>query len=152
MNSLLDQLKRLVEGSLESEGYEFVDLVVRGSMSSRVIQLFVDKVGGVTAKDCARISQKISDLFDFESENLKIGSYRLEVSSPGVDRPLRGEKDFKTNVERDAFISFYKNGVKKRIEGTIISTDTDSVFIRNKKNTVRVLYSSIQEARIKLKW
>ena len=69
-------------------GYELVD--AQASNGGRLLRLFIDKPGGVTLDDCAAVSRQLSRVFEVEGVNYE----RLEVSSPGLDRPLRKESDF----------------------------------------------------------
>ncbi|MFX0211506.1 MAG: ribosome maturation factor RimP, partial [Candidatus Hodarchaeota archaeon] len=99
----------MVQSTLENEGFELVDLVVRGKNSSRVLQFFVDHERGITLDDCVHLNRKLSNLLDSEAEQIELGSYSLEVSSPGLDRPLKTEKDFQRNIGRTVSLMFFKN-------------------------------------------
>ena len=87
-----DQIETMVEGLLKSEGLELVDLEFRKEARGWVLRIFMDKPGGVTLDDCSEISREIGD--QIEVNELIPHSYTLEVSSPGLDRPLKKEKDF----------------------------------------------------------
>jgi ribosome maturation factor RimP len=89
--SVVKQVESLIEPILEQMGYELVDVEYVSSFGRWVLRLFVDKEGGVTVGDCARISEELGDLIDVK-EFIR-HPYNLEVSSPGLDRPLRREKD-----------------------------------------------------------
>lgn len=89
--SIVKQVESLVEPILEQMGYELVDVEYVSSFGRWILRLFVDKEGGVTIGDCARISEELGDLIDVK-EFIR-HEYNLEVSSPGLDRPLRKEKD-----------------------------------------------------------
>ncbi len=89
--SIVKQVESLVEPILEEMGYELVDVDYVSSYGRWILRLFVDKEGGVTIGDCARISEELGDLIDVK-EFIR-HEYNLEVSSPGLDRPLRKEKD-----------------------------------------------------------
>ncbi len=78
---------RLVETTLAGLGYELVDLEVSGRGMMRV---FLDKPAGITLEDCERVSNHLTRLFAVEGVSYE----RLEVSSPGLDRPLKKEADF----------------------------------------------------------
>lgn len=152
MDRLRDRLINLVRSTLEVEGFELVDLVVRGNSSSRVLQFFVDHERGITLDDCVHLNRKLSNLLESEAEQIEIGSYSLEVSSPGLDRPLKTEKDFKRNIGRTVSLMFFKNSTKKHLEGVILDTNDHSVYLHAEKQRVCVPFSSIQHAKIKLKW
>jgi ribosome maturation factor RimP len=89
--SVVRQVESLVEPILQGMGYELVDVEYVSSFGRWVLRLFVDKEGGVTIGDCARISEELGDLIDVK-EFIR-HEYNLEVSSPGLDRPLKKEKD-----------------------------------------------------------
>ncbi len=152
MDTLKNKLETLTEGILAREGFELVELVIRGSFSSRVLKFFVDKDGGVTIDDCVHLSRKLSDFLDMEAYDLVSGNYRLEVSSPGLDRPLKTRKDFMRNQGREISLSFFLNGTKKYVEGTILKTNNEMLYVQTSKEMISVPFSSIQKAKIKLKW
>ena len=87
-----DQIEAMVEALLKAEGLELVDLEFRKEARGWVLRIFMDKPGGVTLEDCSEINREIGD--QIEVNELIPHSYRLEVSSPGLDRPLKKEKDF----------------------------------------------------------
>ena len=92
-NERKEELKKLVQPVVEDMGFELFDLElsVRGRKS--VIQIFLDKEEGISLDDCAEVSREVSTILDVE--DLIPWSYILEVSSPGLDRPLRIPQDFK---------------------------------------------------------
>jgi ribosome maturation factor RimP len=81
-------LEGILETTLTGLGYELVDAQV--SNRGRLVRIFMDKPGGITVEDCAAVSRHLSRLFEVEG----IDYDRLEVSSPGMDRPLRRPVDF----------------------------------------------------------
>ena len=88
------QLEAEVAKSLESSGFELVDLRIASHNGKPLIQLFVDReVGGVNLDDCAALSEKVGEYLD--TNNIYENGYFLEVSSPGVDRVVKKEKDFR---------------------------------------------------------
>jgi len=80
-------LQALVARTLDGLGYELVDLERAGR---GLVRLFIDKPGGINVDDCALVSNQLTRLFEVEN----VPYDRLEVSSPGLDRVLRGERDF----------------------------------------------------------
>ncbi len=82
-----EEVRQLAEPLAEEEGYDLVDVEQASAGRHRIIRVYLDKPGGVTIADCARFSRRLSDCLDM---NQTIpGSYHLEVSSPGIERPLR---------------------------------------------------------------
>jgi len=90
--SLVDELLDLTEPILEDFGYELVDLEFKQEGSEWFLRIFIDKEGGVVLDDCASVSREVSAIL--EVENIIDRAYRLEVSSPGIDRPLKKPEDF----------------------------------------------------------
>ena len=90
--SLVDELLDLTEPILEDFGCELVDLEFKQEGSEWFLRVFIDKEGGVVLDDCASVSREVSAVL--EVENIIDRAYRLEVSSPGMDRPLKKPEDF----------------------------------------------------------
>jgi ribosome maturation factor RimP len=86
------RLRELAEQTAAQFGFVLFDLEVKGGGGRRIVRVVLDRPEGVSIGDCARMSREISDRI--EMEDLLPGSYLIEVSSPGLDRPLRGEADF----------------------------------------------------------
>lgn len=75
-----------------------VEVVVRGSLQRRILEVYVDTESGITLDECGAISEGIGEML--ESANVFPGQYRLEVSSPGADRPLRYEWQYRRHIGR----------------------------------------------------
>ena len=88
----LDRIRELVEQTVESEGYELVDIELKGAGQQRILRIFIDKEGGISHRDCELISEQVGTVLDVE--DLIQFSYTLEVSSPGLDRKLVHKTDF----------------------------------------------------------
>lgn len=97
-DEVVDRVTALAESLLSSQGMELVDIEYKREGRHMVLRLFVDKAGGITLDDCALVSREFSEILDVEdfiSEN-----YTLEVSSPGLNRPLKKESDYERYRER----------------------------------------------------
>ena len=89
---IVDRVRAIVHPILYGEGMELVDIEYRRESKGWVLRIILDKEGGVTLDDCSRISHEVERNLDVE--DLIQNPYTLEVSSPGLNRPLRDEKDF----------------------------------------------------------
>lgn len=91
-NEILRRLWEEVEPELRAQGYELVEIELDRQGRQSILRLYMDREGGVTLDDCVAVSRVLSPLLDVK--NLVEGSYTLEVSSPGIDRPVRKPEDF----------------------------------------------------------
>jgi ribosome maturation factor RimP len=89
---ILLRVENILEPLLDAEGLSLVDIEYTREQGGWILKVFIDKEGGVTLDDCARVSREFGQLLDVE--DIIPTSYRLEVSSPGLDRPLKKEEDF----------------------------------------------------------
>ena len=87
-----DRVRQLVQQVVEGQGYELVDAEFKGAGKSSVLRIFIDKVDGVSHRDCELVSEQVGTVLDVE--DLIPSSYTLEVSSPGLDRKLVKESDY----------------------------------------------------------
>lgn len=98
MDSIKQKIQELAAQTAEDEGFELVGADIIGSGRKVTVRVVIDKEGGVTIGDCERMSRRLDALLDVE-DPIK-GSYVLEVSSPGLDRPLLKQADFEKNIEK----------------------------------------------------
>ena len=89
----MDKIREIAERVAQSSGLELVDLDLHGGGKARMLRVYIDKPGGVTHEDCADFSREAGTIFDAE-DAVPGGSYRLEVSSPGLDRKLLKPEDY----------------------------------------------------------
>jgi len=100
-NDIKQKVLRLAKQVADEQGVEIFDIELLGK-GKLLLRVIIDKEGGVTLGDCERLSKSLGTVLDVE--DLFPGSYTLEISSPGLDRPLKGIKDFEKNVGRLARI------------------------------------------------
>ena len=119
----------LLEPVVSGAGYDLEDLTVSAAGKRSVVRVLVDKDGGVTLDDVADISRVVSDTLDAADEQdptLLGTSYVLEVSSPGVDRPLREPRHWRRNVGRLVSATLRDGGTA---EGRITAADDEAVVL-----------------------
>jgi ribosome maturation factor RimP len=125
-------LRGVLEPSVVGLGYELVDLEL--SNRGRLIRLFIDKPNGITVDDCVSVSNHVSRLLAVEMD---FDYDRLEVSSPGLDRPLRKEDDFrrfegeKAQIKLRVPMNGRKNfaGVLRGVDGGVLSLEVDGTLL-----------------------
>jgi ribosome maturation factor RimP len=138
------ELEIVVEGALDGLGFDLVDLRRHGSRARPAIEIRIDRRDGerVTVEDCARVSRVIEPLVGEQTE--------LQVSSPGADRPLKTEQDWRRFVGRRALVKSAAFGGRKEVE--IVAVDDGVVTLRDGATEYRVALSTIDEARLTFNW
>jgi ribosome maturation factor RimP len=152
-NSLLQQLTDLCERSAAGTGIEVVDVQLRGAGKARLLRVYIDKPGGVTHGDCEVISQRFGALLDAEDAVPGEG-YTLEVSSPGVERPLSKPRDFERVVGQKVRLSLQQpvEG-QRRLEGKLEGFANSTLDLEiSPDHHVRVQLEQVQKANLKFEW
>jgi ribosome maturation factor RimP len=133
---------------LQELGLELVDVEFRREAGGWVLRVYLDKRGGVTLQDCQRVSEELSDLLDVE--DLVGHPYSLEVSSPGLDRPLGREADFLRFVgERVRVTTSQAIEGQRRFLGTLKGYESGQVVLeREDGGMVLIPHALISKARL----
>ena len=127
-NMLVEKINEVAQPLCLSENFELVHLEYMQSNRENIVRLFLDKPGGITLEDCVYISRQLGDLIDIQIED--IGSYRLEVSSPGPNRPLNKKQDFHRFKDEKVKIETYELiEDRKKFTGILEKINDDSVVI-----------------------
>ena len=124
---------------VEEYGFELVDVEYVKEGSNWYLRAYIDKPGGIGVNDCEVVSRELSDILD--EKDFIDEAYILEVSSPGLGRPLKKEKDFKRSIGEDIDLHFYKgqkipggkNGKEvtvKDLTGTLLAFTMDTITIQ----------------------
>lgn len=126
---------------IEEHGFELVDVEYVKEGSSWYLRAYIDKPGGITIDDCEAVSRKLSDQLD-EKDYID-DAYILEVSSPGLGRPLKKEKDFKRSLGEEVEIRTYRMIEKqKEFTGILKGYDENTVTIETEDGTEKVFDKS----------
>lgn len=120
--------EELVMPIIEQNNFELVDVEYVKEASNYYLRIYIDKEGGITVDDCEIVSRALGDLLD--AKDFIEESYVLEVSSPGLGRPLKKEKDFKRSIGMEVEIHLYKAiDRQKDYTGVLIAYSDDDVTI-----------------------
>jgi ribosome maturation factor RimP len=144
---LQEKLKSIIGDNLKKEGVILVDLNFMLSGKKSILRILVDLPGGgITLDKCTYINNLISQLLD--EENLIQSSYVLEVSSPGVDRPLISKEDFFRCLNRKVKIFFnqFQEG-KSEITGVIVSVADAGVNVDSEGQIQQIPFDRIRKAK-----
>ena len=152
MEVIKNKVSRLAKQVAEEQEVELFDIKLSGRYKL-LLRVTIDKEGGVTLDDCARFSRNLEAILDVE--NPIPVSYTLEVSSPGLDRPLRELKDFKKNVGKLArIITVEKIEDQNLFIGRISMVNSKSLRLLVNDREIDIPFEKILRARleVELKW
>jgi len=147
-------LRALLEPPAEALGYELLHLEYAAERGRNVLRVYIDAPGGIRVDDCEAVSRQLSELLDVE-EPLRC-AYELEVSSPGLDRPLVKPEHFRRHAGRRARIVMRAPGAgrecgdagRRRYTGELLEADEQRVVLRIDGRRHELAYDEIRTARL----
>ncbi|MFD1171885.1 ribosome maturation factor RimP [Oceanobacillus picturae] len=150
-SQVIKTTEELLRPILEPKNLELVDVEYIKEGKNWFLRVYIDKPGGVDITECGEVSEELSEKLD-NTDPIK-EAYFLEVSSPGVERPLKTQEDFKNNINNNIFVKLYEpiEG-EKEYEGILKSFDNDLLTIeykvKTRKKEVELPYDKIAKARL----
>lgn len=158
-DDLPGRLTALAEPVAEAHGVELLDIEVKGPRNRRVVRLVADTEGGLDVDRIAELSREVGEAID----DVVPGTYTLEVTSPGTDRPLRRLRDFARNVGHAVRVQRTQAAAQDQpgeVTGTIVSVDerdgdpdvTGVVVLDVSGETVEVPIVDVDHAKVQLPW
>ncbi len=145
-DNITDTVSRLAEPVLSEHDLELVEVQFRQEQIGWVLRLIIFKEGGITVGDCTRVSREINHLLDVE--DVIEQKYTLEVSSPGLDRPLRSSSDFRRNKGEKVRIDIEDDGGRQRLTGIVEKVDSDVVTMKIDGDTRAFPLEKIKKAKL----
>ncbi|WP_456434033.1 ribosome maturation factor RimP [Thermosulfuriphilus sp.] len=152
MKEIVSRVKELVEPILKALGLELVEVYFRREPQGWVLRLLIDKDGGVNLEDCVQVSEVVGDLLD--AEDFIHHAYNLEVSSPGVERPLVRERDYERFAGRKAKLTT-KRPLKGRrnFTGIILGIKDGLISLELADGQrVEIPFSAVEKAHLKFEF
>ena len=120
--------EKLLMPIMEANGFELVDVEYVKEGGNMYLRAYIDKEGGITVDDCEAVSRRMSDILDIEDYIEE--SYIFEVSSPGLGRPLKKEKDYIRSMGKDVDVRLYRQIDKqKEFTGALSAYDENTVTL-----------------------
>jgi len=151
--SAIDAMRPDIELKIKGLGFELFDLRFFSAGSRSILRVTIDSEKGITIKDCELVSHELSVFLD-EEDFSPNRQYSLEVSSPGVDRPLKTERDF-NRIKGRTVILHLADAIdgKKTVQGEVISCENNKLNLTIDQKTVEIplsnIYSGKEEIRFK---
>jgi ribosome maturation factor RimP len=148
----LAELQALIEPILAERSLELVELTQRPQGGQQLIRLLVDGVGGVTIQQCAQVNRRLGEAL--EQANLIEGRYTVEVSSPGLDRPLVAKRDFERAIGEELVV--VAESPERRIaelRGMLLAVQHEAVVLKTAAaGNVTVPFGQIRIAKKAMRW
>jgi ribosome maturation factor RimP len=140
-------LRKLIEPAVTALGYELVGVEFTGAGRQGLLRVYIDREEGITLDDCQAVSYQVSGLLDVEDPIP--GQYSLEVSSPGLDRPLFQAGDFERFAGRRANVKLARPVEGRRnFKGLLLGLDDGQVMVRVDDRDYRFPVDDIDQARL----
>lgn len=147
--SVVQKITQIADPIILEEGLELVDIEYIKAGKSWILRVYIDKPDGVNLQDCQNLSRQLSDLIDVNE--IIITPYTLEVSSPGLDRPLKNEEDFKRFAGKKARVqTFSPIEGQKKFAGVIESTTNNIVTLQTDSGAREIPLEKISKARLEV--
>jgi ribosome maturation factor RimP len=148
---IVDRVHAIADPILFNEGIELVDIEYRRETKGWVLRLYMDKEGGVTLDDCTRVSQEVGRSLDVE--DFIQTPYNLEVSSPGLTRPLKTEKDFmkyRYHLIQVKTVDPVVN--RRRFKGRLLGISGNQIEIQSDEGVFQIPFSNVAKANLEIDW
>jgi ribosome maturation factor RimP len=145
-------LKSEILKSLENTHFHLVDFVTVRHKNKIQIRVFLDRDDGYLSHgDCRRWSSEIKDIID--GKDLISEDYRLEVSSPGIGRPLKEQWEFKKNLEKNFSVEVLDEGdIIKNYTGILVGVESDGINLLIDKSEQKFFWEKISKAKVVTPW
>ncbi len=149
----MERVRSVAQRVTADRGFELVDVELKQAKSDKLVRIFVDRPGGIGLDDLQSVSVEVSAILD--AEDPIDGRYTLEVSSPGLDRPLRGEADYRRFVGKLAKLSSYEpvDG-RRHWTGRIVACDDGIVTLEleEENSRARVPLAKVSHGRLEVEF
>lgn len=147
----IETLQEIVEDICKENKLFLVELEYKGDKNNPLIQVFADSEKGISVGECETVSRAIQDEIDFNDQFPE--KYRLDVSSPGLDKPLIHNFQFTKNLNKQLTVKIEAEKGHEEKNGALKAFDAQFLTLLDKKeNEVTIERSKIIEAKVKLQW
>lgn len=147
MKQASEQLLKLIEPIVAGLGYECVGVEYNPHPQHGMLRVYIDNEKGIDLDDCTKVSHQISGVLDVEDPIQ--GNYQLEISSPGMERPLFSLAHFQRFIGSTVMVNLYKPiGKRRKITGLIVNVANDLIQLQSEDHILEVPFQTISKARL----
>jgi ribosome maturation factor RimP len=151
MAEIKEKMQLLLAPILHAHAAFLVDAAIRSERGGKLVQVYIDTDNGITIEECAQISHELAH--ELDRENLIEGAFRLEISSPGIDKPLKMLRQYKKNVGRRFKVVHQTAEAKATLVGMLETVgNEDLTFRTDGGETVTLDFKKIVESKEELPW
>jgi len=150
MSGLEENIRELISPVCLAENIFLHSVSVSGGGKNMNIRVVVDTEMGITLGECQALSGKISDLF-YRKDVIK-GTYRLEVSSPGVNKPLEHDFEYQRNIGKQLSVNYVDDNGEQSITGELLDCNKKTIRLKSDNGETKIARKAVIKAKIKLKW
>jgi ribosome maturation factor RimP len=141
-------IKTFAEQIAQEENYLLINSITKGSNRNPLFEIYIDSKDGITSDNCADFSRKIKE----KLENTDIGEldYKLIVSSPGIDEPIKFLDQYFKHINREFSFSYLESEKVLSIEAKLVRITDDNLFFSYKNEEIKVNFNNIKKAKVKI--
>ncbi len=150
MESQEKKLRDLIEPVCERLQVRLVDIELRGHRNNKVLSVFADTELGITMQEITDLTREIEDALDMYDPIE--GKYRLEISSPGIKRPLKELWQFRKNINRQLQVRYKTEQGKQNTTAILTEADDDKIVLSKNDQKITIPMDSIEKAMVKTNW
>jgi len=150
-NNIEKRVEELLKPIIEKLNYDLYDVIYEKEGKHYYLRIFIDKPEGIDINDCEKVNNEINDILD-EADYIK-EQYFLEVSSPGLERLLRKEKHFQSQIGNEISVKLFKPiNKQKELIGTLVEYNKDELTIKVSDETIKINSKDIAVTKTIFNW
>ena len=146
MDIIKENIVRISNEIAEKLNFFVIDINFRGDNRKKIIEVFVDAEKNIDADNLAEISREINSII--EEQDIIQQAYRLDVSTPGVDRPLKFLKQFPKHINRNFEVTYKAEDETRTITGKLLSVEREELTFLSDKKEILIEFKNITTAKV----
>jgi len=146
LKDLKTDIENLVEPILAQEGFDLVEIKLSRFKKNYRLQIFADSDHGISIDDCAFLSRLVGTALD--TSDVIESRYVLEISSPGLDRPLHSDRDFKRKIGEAMAVDVIEDGHERTVKGTLTGVENDALILNGENGEEKIALARVRQGKI----